>query len=252
MNKEAKIGLTIIFVLAIIFIAVVAKRFYSSHAAEQALLAEGKDAERSDAPAKAEKETSDKADKARTAVALAGQPRVITATTAKGKPPQGTASDDDLWNMVPDSGRKKISHGGAAELKPRDSYMPEPPKGEVEDRYDRYKKTDGPGSLEPRQASGIFGDSGGADLRDHGNDLRHDSTNSSTGTGRTYIAAEGDSLFDIARCELGKASRWVEIYDLNADVLGKEIDCLAPGTRIVLPDDNMQKADEFTRRPRMR
>ncbi|MGD0653498.1 MAG: hypothetical protein ABSA16_04085, partial [Thermoguttaceae bacterium] len=148
MNKEAKIGLTIILVLMITFVAVVAKRLYSSHAAEQALSAEDKDAERSDVPAKAEKETSDKADKARTAVALADQPRVITATTTTGKPPRGTANEDDLWNKATDSGRKKISHGGAAELKPRDSYMPEPPKGEVEDRYDRYKKADGPGSLE--------------------------------------------------------------------------------------------------------
>jgi hypothetical protein len=225
---------------------------YSSHAAEQALLANDKDAERSDAPAKAEKETSDKADKTRTAVALAGQPRVITATTATGKPPQGTASDDDLWNMATDSGRKKNSGGGAAELKPRDSYMPEPPKGEVEDRYDRYKKADGQGSLEPRQPSGIFGDSGGANARDHGNDLRHDRTSSSAGSGRTYIVAEGDSLFDIARCKLGKASRWAEIYDLNADVLGKDIDCLAAGTQIVLPDDNTQKTDSLTRRPTMR
>ncbi|MGD0655900.1 MAG: LysM domain-containing protein, partial [Thermoguttaceae bacterium] len=234
------------------FVAVVAKRLYSSHAAEQALLSDDKDAERSKAPAKAEKETSDKADKARTAVALAGQPRVITATTATGKPPQGTASEDDLWNMATDSGKKKISHGGAAELKPRDSYMPEPPKGEVEDRYDRYKKADGPGSLEPRQPNGIFGDSGGADMRDYGNDLRQDRTGSSAGSGRTYIVVEGDSLFDIARCKLGKASRWAEIYNLNADVLGKDIDCLAAGTQIVLPDDNVQNADTLSRRPTVR
>ncbi len=35
MNKEAKIGLTIILVLMVTFIAVVAKRLYSSRAAEQ-------------------------------------------------------------------------------------------------------------------------------------------------------------------------------------------------------------------------
>jgi nucleoid-associated protein YgaU len=64
--------------------------------------------------------------------------------------------------------------------------------------------------------------------------------------------AEGDSLFDIARSELGKASRWVEIYDLNADVLGKDIDSLTPGIRIVLPDDNVQQGDSLRRHPAMR
>ena len=39
--------------------------------------------------------------------------------------------------------------------------------------------------------------------------------------GRTYTVASGDTLFSIARYELGKASRWAEIYDMNRDVLGK-------------------------------
>ena len=34
--------------------------------------------------------------------------------------------------------------------------------------------------------------------------------------------AEGDTLFNIARYELGKASRWVEIYEFNRDLLGKD------------------------------
>jgi nucleoid-associated protein YgaU len=54
--------------------------------------------------------------------------------------------------------------------------------------------------------------------------------------GRTYTVAEGDTLFDIARYELGKASRWVEIYDLNRDVLGKDFNYLTPGTQLTLPD----------------
>ena len=37
------------------------------------------------------------------------------------------------------------------------------------------------------------------------------------GRGMYYVVEEGDTLFDIARYELGKASRWVEIYDLNRD-----------------------------------
>ena len=53
--------------------------------------------------------------------------------------------------------------------------------------------------------------------------------------GRTYTVAEGDTLFNIARYELGKASRWAEIYDLNRDVLGKDFNYLTPGIQLVLP-----------------
>lgn len=55
-------------------------------------------------------------------------------------------------------------------------------------------------------------------------------------TGRTYTVAEGDTLFNIARYELGKASRWVEIYELNRDVLGKDFNYLTPGTQLSLPE----------------
>jgi nucleoid-associated protein YgaU len=67
-------------------------------------------------------------------------------------------------------------------------------------------------------------------------------------TGRTYTVAEGDTLFNIARYELGKASRWAEIYDLNRDVLGKDYNYLKPGTQLSLP--NNEKADVLTRQPR--
>lgn len=56
-------------------------------------------------------------------------------------------------------------------------------------------------------------------------------------SGRTYTVAEGDTLFDIARYELGKASRWVEIYELNRDVLGKDFNYITPGTKLFLPDN---------------
>ena len=53
--------------------------------------------------------------------------------------------------------------------------------------------------------------------------------------GRTYQVQEGDTLFDIARNELGKASRWGEIYELNREALGKDFDYLTPGMRLTLP-----------------
>ena len=61
-----------------------------------------------------------------------------------------------------------------------------------------------------------------------------------------YIVEEGDTLFDIARYELGKASRWAEIYGLNRDTLGDDFDYLQPGTELVMPAKN-PAADSFTR-----
>ncbi len=64
---------------------------------------------------------------------------------------------------------------------------------------------------------------------------------------RVYVVSEGDTLFDIARHELGKASRWTEIYDLNHDVLGEDFDYLRPGTELVLPHDARER-DTVTRK----
>ena len=72
------------------------------------------------------------------------------------------------------------------------------------------------------------------------------STRQSYRGGRTYTVSEGDTLFNIARYELGKASRWAEIYELNRDVLGKDFNYLTPGMKLVLPDG--EKADVLTRR----
>jgi nucleoid-associated protein YgaU len=72
------------------------------------------------------------------------------------------------------------------------------------------------------------------------------STRGSYRGGRTYTVTEGDTLFNIARYELGKASRWVELYELNRDVLGKDFNYLTPGMKLVLPDN--EKADVLTRK----
>lgn len=67
--------------------------------------------------------------------------------------------------------------------------------------------------------------------------------------GRVYIVREGDTLYDIARNQLGKASRWGEIYDLNWDQLGNRVDGLVPGMKLVLPDDAGQPAGMLSRNP---
>ena len=54
---------------------------------------------------------------------------------------------------------------------------------------------------------------------------------------------------DIARHELGKASRYGEIIQLNLDVLGGQFDYLTPGMQLALPDDGGTPAGQVTKRP---
>ncbi len=67
------------------------------------------------------------------------------------------------------------------------------------------------------------------------------------GGGRTYLVEEGDTLFDIARFELGKAARWVELYELNKELIGADFNHLRPGTQLTLPAEGQD--DSFTRKP---
>ncbi len=69
---------------------------------------------------------------------------------------------------------------------------------------------------------------------------------------RSYTVAEGDTLFDIARQELGKASRWSEIYELNRDQLGNDFNDLAPGMKLALPADGTRDNPIVTGPPRDR
>ncbi|MGE0607001.1 MAG: LysM peptidoglycan-binding domain-containing protein [Pirellulales bacterium] len=64
---------------------------------------------------------------------------------------------------------------------------------------------------------------------------------------RTYTVGDGESLFDIARTELGRADRWVDIYQLNQSAIGETVDYLAPGTVLTLPYE--LASDQTTSRP---
>lgn len=68
-----------------------------------------------------------------------------------------------------------------------------------------------------------------------------------TSGGRVYVVEKGDTLFDIARYELGKPSRWKEIYDLNSDQLGQDYDHLSPGMKLMLPDNG--QSETITSKP---
>ncbi len=64
-----------------------------------------------------------------------------------------------------------------------------------------------------------------------------------------YTVEQGDTLFDIARHQLGKASRWIEIYDMNREALGDDFHYLRPGTELVIPNAAAQSAESLTRQP---
>lgn len=64
---------------------------------------------------------------------------------------------------------------------------------------------------------------------------------------RTYKVEAGDTLYDIAKHELGNPGRWGEIYQINRDVLGDDYDYLSPGLELVLPDSPRQ--DTLARNP---
>lgn len=53
-------------------------------------------------------------------------------------------------------------------------------------------------------------------------------------SGRVHIVTEGESLWKIAKKELGNGDRWKEIYELNRDVLAKP-EAVHKGQRLRLP-----------------
>jgi len=67
--------------------------------------------------------------------------------------------------------------------------------------------------------------------------------------GRRYVVQEGDTLFDIARYELGKASRWIEIHQLNRELLGDDYDYLSPGLELILPSEQ-RRTERVAQEPR--
>jgi hypothetical protein len=54
---------------------------------------------------------------------------------------------------------------------------------------------------------------------------------------RTYEVRRGETVYDIARRELGLVARWREILELNEEQLGGDIDAIEPGMKLVLPEE---------------
>jgi len=51
----------------------------------------------------------------------------------------------------------------------------------------------------------------------------------------TLIVKPGDSLWKIAKLQYGDGSKWKQIYENNASVIGKDPNMIYPGQKIVLP-----------------
>lgn len=52
---------------------------------------------------------------------------------------------------------------------------------------------------------------------------------------QSYVVRPGDSLFTIARQQLGSGTRWSELYTLNKAVIGENPGLIRPGQRLDLP-----------------
>lgn len=52
---------------------------------------------------------------------------------------------------------------------------------------------------------------------------------------KVYTVRLGDTLYGIAKLELGNGARWREIYDLNKTVIGPDPNLILPGQRLVMP-----------------
>jgi nucleoid-associated protein YgaU len=66
--------------------------------------------------------------------------------------------------------------------------------------------------------------------------------------GRRYEVRDGDTLYDIARYELGDGARWVEIYQLNKEQLTDDFHYLKTGSTLILPSRQPAK-DRIAREP---
>ncbi len=53
--------------------------------------------------------------------------------------------------------------------------------------------------------------------------------------GNTYTVQSGDSMWAIAQEHLGDGNRWMEIYKLNKELIGKKPDAIHPGYVLKIP-----------------
>ncbi len=64
----------------------------------------------------------------------------------------------------------------------------------------------------------------------------HEDSTVPTGTQRTYTVQSGDSFYAIAQSQLGEASRWSELFELNKALVKGDPKRLQIGQVITLPN----------------
>ena len=137
LGKEAKIGVTVIALLLIVFGVVVAVRLTRIELGRQA----GAAADREERPGESRPtrarrtRCSRRIDRSRLAAAV--PPTVVPAKAASAKPPKTTAGDLDQWKLASDRGEAKRSGGGPSPGTPP-PFMPDPPKPPHAERHERY------------------------------------------------------------------------------------------------------------------
>ncbi|MFD2330382.1 LysM peptidoglycan-binding domain-containing protein [Cohnella sp. GCM10020058] len=52
---------------------------------------------------------------------------------------------------------------------------------------------------------------------------------------KTYVVRQGDTLYAIAKRELGSSARWNEVYAKNKALIGSDPNLILPGQKLVMP-----------------
>lgn len=52
---------------------------------------------------------------------------------------------------------------------------------------------------------------------------------------KSYTVKSGDSLYKIAKLELGDGAKWQSIYDKNKSIIGPDPNVIKPGQKLVMP-----------------
>lgn len=210
MDKEVKIALAIIMSLLIVFGVVLTKRLIVSSGDTMAAISTG-DIKRTNPPSTNDQPIKKKKNKSN--IIEVAKPTVVAADLNKS-----LASRLDI---VSDKDNVKPPQRNTADSS-LPSYMPKPTTPASSSYSACYVSSiRQPTTTDPCQQSNTVES--------------------------TYVVEEGDTLFDIARHELGEASRWVEIYELNRDRLGNDHDYLTPGLKLIMPND--ARTDRVTLRP---
>jgi len=131
LGKEAKIGVTVIVVLLIVFGIAVGMRLRGSSASDK--LAATNAASGQQTPDSASK--TDALLKGTDAKLFSSNlPTVVSAKAAAAQPPRSPAGDSDQWKLASDRAEPKRTNSGSSTPNTPPSFMPDPLKSSAADR----------------------------------------------------------------------------------------------------------------------